>query len=102
MTKTKKHTALFQTYNWEKSSFFNALVHVFAQIYANTWHGGIYLPPPPGQIGLILQALLHTSKTHIIYIIRLTEGGRGDGEGGVKSYLGNARMNGPLFENGHP
>ena len=38
MTKTKKHTALFQTYNWEKSSFFNALVHVFAQIYANTFN----------------------------------------------------------------
>ena len=38
----KKHTALFQTYiisqlNWEKSSFFNALVRVFAQIYANMW-----------------------------------------------------------------
>ena len=35
----KKHTALFQTYDWEKSIFFNALVHVFAEIYANTWQG---------------------------------------------------------------
>ena len=30
----KKCTALFQAHNWEKSSFFNALVCVFAQIYA--------------------------------------------------------------------
>ena len=32
----KKCTALFQTHNWEKSSFFNKLVFVFAQKYANT------------------------------------------------------------------
>ena len=31
----KKRSALFQTYSWEKSSFFNALVCVFAQVYAN-------------------------------------------------------------------
>ena len=36
----KNHTALFQTYHWEKSSFFNAPVHVFEQIYTNTWQGG--------------------------------------------------------------
>ena len=47
----KKHTALFQTYNWEKSSFFILLVSVYAQIYANTWQGA-YMPPPQGQIGL--------------------------------------------------
>ena len=33
----KKHTALFQTHNWEKSSFFSTLVLVFATVYANTW-----------------------------------------------------------------
>ena len=43
---SKKCTALFQTHNWEKSSFFNALVRVFAQIYANTWQGGHNVPPP--------------------------------------------------------
>ena len=32
----KKCAALFQTHNWEKSSFFNELVRVFEQIYANT------------------------------------------------------------------
>ena len=32
----KKCTALFQTHNWEKSSFFNELVRVFAQKYAST------------------------------------------------------------------
>ena len=42
----KKCTALFQTHNWEKSSFFNGLVRVFAQIYANTWQGGHNVPPP--------------------------------------------------------
>ena len=31
-----KHTALFQTHNWVKSSFFSMLVRVFALIYANT------------------------------------------------------------------
>ena len=30
----KKHTALFQTHNWEKPSFFNTLVN--AQLYGNT------------------------------------------------------------------
>ena len=39
-----KHTALFQTHNWEKSSFFNTLVLVFAQIYANTWQGEAWMP----------------------------------------------------------
>ena len=32
----KKHIALFQTHNWEKSSFFNMFVRVFARLYANT------------------------------------------------------------------
>ena len=32
----KKRTALFQTHNREKSSFFNMLVRVFAQLCANT------------------------------------------------------------------
>ena len=50
----KKHIALLQTFNWEKSSFFNALVHVFAQIYANTWQGG-HICPSLGQIGLNTQ-----------------------------------------------
>ena len=49
----KKCTALFQTHYWEKSSFFNALVRVFAQIYANAWQGGHNVLSPPGQIGLI-------------------------------------------------
>ena len=30
-------SALFQTYDWEKSSLSNPLVRVFAEIYANTW-----------------------------------------------------------------
>ena len=30
-----KYTALFQTHNWEKSSFFNDLVRGFARFYAN-------------------------------------------------------------------
>ena len=46
-----KHAALFQTYNSEKSSFFNALKHIFAQIYAKTWQGG-HLCLHLGQIGL--------------------------------------------------
>ena len=41
-------SVLLQTYNWEKSVFFSALVRVFAEIYANTWQGG---PPPPVLIG---------------------------------------------------
>ena len=36
----KKGNAFFLTHNWENSSFFNALVRVFALIYANTWQGG--------------------------------------------------------------
>ena len=36
----KQSTALFQTYDWEKSSFFNPLIRVFAQVYANTCRGG--------------------------------------------------------------
>ena len=43
----KKRTALFQTYDWEKSSFFNALVRLFAEIHANTWQGS------PVLVGLI-------------------------------------------------
>ena len=35
---------LFETYYWEKSSFLNALVLIFAQTYANTF--------PPVLIGL--------------------------------------------------
>ena len=35
----KKCTAPFQIHNREKSSFFNALVCVVAQIYVNTWQG---------------------------------------------------------------
>ena len=53
----KKCTALFQTHNWEKSSFFNMLVRLFAQIYANTWQG---------QIGLrkaLIYTLLFWSKS---------------------------------------
>ena len=42
----EKWTALFHTHNWEKSSFFNALVRVFAQIYANTWQVGHNVPYP--------------------------------------------------------
>ena len=48
----KKCTALFQTYSWEKSIFFNALEPVFAQIFANTCQGGHICPPPLGLIGL--------------------------------------------------
>ena len=48
----KKCTALFQTYNWEQSSFFNAFVRVFAQMYANTCQEGHICLPPLGQIGL--------------------------------------------------
>ena len=30
---------------WEKSSFFNTLVRVFARLRANTWQGGYNVPP---------------------------------------------------------
>ena len=53
----KKHTALFQTYNWEKLSFINVLIHVFAKICANTWMeggggggGGHIFPPGPNRV----------------------------------------------------
>ena len=47
----KKHTALFQTYDWEKSIFFNALVCVFGEINANTWRGGgVHAPPGPNRV----------------------------------------------------
>ena len=36
----EKRTAFFQTYKWEKSSFFNDLIRVFAEMYANTWQEG--------------------------------------------------------------
>ena len=48
----KKHAGLFQTYNWEKSSFFNALVRVFAEttdILKYVAGGGIYGPLPSGK-----------------------------------------------------
>ena len=38
----KKLTALFQTYNWDEAR----VLSVFAEIYANTWQGGTYMPPP--------------------------------------------------------
>ena len=41
----KKHTALFQTHNLEKSSFFSTLIRVFAPLFANTWQGGHDVPP---------------------------------------------------------
>ena len=52
----KLHLKYFNPFNpicpslFGKSQVFNALVRVFAQIYANTntWHGGAYMPPPPG------------------------------------------------------
>ena len=36
----KKRSAHFQTYDWEKSSFFNLLIPVFGQINATMWGGG--------------------------------------------------------------
>ena len=48
----KKHMALFQTHNWEKSSFFSTLVRVFARLHANTWQGGGHNAPPLVLIGL--------------------------------------------------
>ena len=36
----KECTALFQTHDWEESSFFHEFVRVFARIFTNTWHGG--------------------------------------------------------------
>ena len=44
-------TAILQTYDWEKSKPFNALVRVYAQNYANTWQER-HMWPFPGQIGL--------------------------------------------------
>ena len=41
----KKHTVLFQTHNWEKSSFFSRLIRVFSRLYPNTWQGGHNVPP---------------------------------------------------------
>ena len=46
----KKCTALFQTHNWEKSSFFNELVRVFAQIHAYTYREGGHSPPGPNRV----------------------------------------------------
>ena len=50
----KKRTALFQTRNWEKSSFFTTLIyiHMCTPLYANTWQRGTICPPPV-LIGLI-------------------------------------------------
>ena len=31
----KMNTALFQTHNWEKSSFFNTLVRIFARLFTD-------------------------------------------------------------------
>ena len=42
----KKRTALFQTHNWEKSSFFSIVIRVFARLYANTWQVGHNVTPP--------------------------------------------------------
>ena len=63
ISRSKKCTALFQTHNWEKLSFFKARTRIcIAQIYANTWQGGaqcaIVPPsfprgPPLGQLGII-------------------------------------------------
>ena len=44
----KKCTAFFQTHNWEKQVFFNALVRVFAQMYANTCP----TPPRPNRVNM--------------------------------------------------
>ena len=41
---------LFQTHNWEKSSFFSTLVHVFALLYAKCDRGGIMCPPGPNRV----------------------------------------------------
>ena len=41
----KKCTALFQTHNQEKSSFFNVLLRIFAEICADMCQGGHNVPP---------------------------------------------------------
>ena len=46
-TSYKKRTALFSTHIREKSSFFNVVICVFAQINAYTWQRGQMWPPPP-------------------------------------------------------
>ena len=51
----KKRTALFQTHNWEKSSFFSTLIRVYAWFYANTRQGGTLCRPSPDLIGLNLK-----------------------------------------------
>ena len=61
----KKRTLIFQIYNWEKSSFFNALVCVFSKISANTWQ--IYAPPL-GLIGLRISFL------EVIHILKFKGG----------------------------
>ena len=51
----KKHTALFQTYNWEKSSFFSTHSYMYLHRYKQIrGRGGMYTPPP-GQIGLSIE-----------------------------------------------
>ena len=62
----KKCTALFHTHNWEKSSFFNALVRVFAQIYANTWQGGGTMCPTLGLIGWLQWVALGLKRWSLI------------------------------------
>ena len=57
----KKRAAIFQTYIWEKSSFYNALICAFAEIYANMWQKGHIYPPTP----------FHNIPTMIIAIVLL-------------------------------
>ena len=50
----KKHTALFQNYNWEKSSF---PTHTYMYLHRSTQirTGGAYMPHPPGVYRFILK-----------------------------------------------
>ena len=53
----KKLTALSQTHEWEKSSFLNTFVRVFARIYANTCQ----MCPPPGVNIVDIDKIWHKS-----------------------------------------
>ena len=61
-----KRTALFQTHNWEKSSFFSTLIIlVFSRLYANTWQGGHNVPPAgPNRVKIYFK--LETRGTHLV------------------------------------
>ena len=48
----KKRTALFQTYNLEKTSFFQQNHACFCTDIRKYVAGGAYMPPPLGHIGL--------------------------------------------------